>query len=155
MPTPTPTTTEVAPKIAVSVKELSRQGGKYYAAIGRRKEATARVRLFTKGVKGVWINDKSLEDYFGLSELRATVIAPLERMKMLDKFGVTVVTRGGGIRGQAEAIRLGIARALTIFNADFRKRLKRLQYLRRDPREKERRKYGFKKARKRPQWQKR
>lgn len=128
---------------------------RYYSAIGRRKEATARVRLLPGGSTGVTVNDKTPEQYFGISALFLSVRAPLEKMKVSDKFSVSVKIVGGGIRGQAEAARLGIARALTDFNPDFRKRLKRLGYLRRDPREKERRKYGLKKARKRPQFSKR
>lgn len=128
---------------------------RYHSAIGRRKEATARVRLFPGGSTGVTVNDKTPEEYFGLSVLSVSLRAPLEKMKVLDKFSVSIKIVGGGIRGQAEAARLGIARALTDFNPDFRKRLKRLGYLKRDPREKERRKYGLKKARKRPQFSKR
>jgi small subunit ribosomal protein S9 len=128
---------------------------RYHSAIGRRKEAVARVRLFPGGDAGVTVNDKTPEAYFGLSALSLTVRAPLEKMKVSDKFSVSVKIVGGGIRGQAEAARLGVARALTDFNPDFRKRLKRLGYLKRDPREKERRKYGLKKARKRPQFSKR
>lgn len=128
---------------------------RYHSAIGRRKEAVARVRLFTGGNTGVMVNDKALEEYFGLPALSFSVRAPLEKMKVLDKFSVSIKVIGGGMRGQAEAARLGVARALTDFNPDFRKRLKRLGYLKRDPREKERRKYGFKKARKRPQFSKR
>lgn len=127
----------------------------YYEAVGRRKEAVARVRLFPKGAGGVTVNKKTLKEYFPLGELQVTVLAPLERLKLLEQFGASITVSGGGIRGQAEAARLGVARALTLFNGEFRKRFKRLAFLKRDPREKERRKYGLKKARKRPQWQKR
>ncbi len=127
---------------------------KYYEAVGRRKEATARVRLFTKG-NGITINGKDYKDYLKLVKFIETIEAPLKKMKNLDKFRISVKVSGGGIKGQAEAIRHGIARALVVFNPDFKKRLKRAGFLKRDPRRKERKKYGLKKARKSPRWSKR
>ncbi len=130
------------------------QKERYYEAVGRRKVATARVRLFTKG-NGITINGKDYKEYLNSDALADIIEAPLKRMKSLEKFRVSVKVKGGGIKGQAEAIRHGIARALVVFNSDFKKRLKRSGYLKRDPRVKERKKYGLKKARKSPRWAKR
>ena len=127
----------------------------YYEAVGRRKTSVARVRLFTKGVSGIIVNDKKLEEYFVLPKLRNTVEDPLRKMKLVKKFKITVKVSGGGISSQAGALSLGIARSLIKFNPDFRKRLKKAGFLTRDPRAKERRKFGLKKARKAAQWRKR
>jgi len=132
----------------------------YYEAVGRRKQSTARVRLFTcrpfEDEKGkILVNDKSYTDYFTTLELQQVVISALKKMKSLNRFEATIKVKGGGIRGQADAIRHGLARALVKFNADFSKKLKRAGYLRRDPRKKERKKPGLKKSRKAPQWKKR
>lgn len=126
----------------------------YFEAVGRRKTAVARVRLFTKKT-GIEINDKNISDYFPILRLQKTVEAPLEKMKIADKLGAVVKVRGGGIMAQAEAIQLGIARALIKFNSEFRKRLRRVDMLTRDSRMVERKKYGLKKARRAPQWKKR
>ena len=126
----------------------------YFEAVGRRKTAVARVRLFTKKT-GIEINDKNISDYFPILRLQKTVEAPLEKMKIADKLGAVVKVKGGGIMAQAEAIQLGIARALIKFNAEFRKRFRRVDMLTRDSRMVERKKYGLKKARRAPQWKKR
>lgn len=128
---------------------------RYYEAVGRRKRAVARVRLFTRGGKEFVVNEKEYTKYFSTAELAGVADGALRKMKVADKFGVSVRVSGGGVNGQAEAVRLGIARALVKFNQDFRKRLKRAGYLRRDPREVERKKFGLKKARRAPQWAKR
>jgi len=128
---------------------------KYYEAVGRRKTAIARVRLFTKGDKSFLVNEKPLSHYFPSSELQKIVVSPLEIMKCLDKFQILTIVKGGGLSSQAEAIRHAISRALTLFNPDFRKRLKKAGFLKRDPRMKERKKFGLKRARRAPQWQKR
>lgn len=135
-------------------KDLSKPE-RYWEAVGRRKSAVARVRLYTRGEKGVWIGEKPYGIYFQTMELQKIVEDALKKMKADTRFRVTAKITGGGIRGQAEALRHGIARALVKFNADFRKRLKRAGFLTRDPRVKERRKFGLKKARKAPQWAKR
>ena len=135
---------------AVKGKESS-----YYEAVGRRKTAVARVRLFEQAGKDILINRKKLENYFPLASLRQAVEEPLKKVKALDKFKVLVNVKGGGISSQAGAIRHGIARALVKFNPEFKKKLKRAEMLTRDPRMKERRKFGLKKARKAPQWSKR
>ena len=131
------------------------QDSKYIESVGRSKTSSARVRLFNKGDAEIIVNGKKMEEYFPTVELRKVIEEPLKKMKSLDKFMITVKISGGGIHSQAEALRHGIARALTQFNTDFRKRLKKAGMLTRDPRMKERRKFGLKKARKSPQWSKR
>ncbi len=128
---------------------------KYYEAVGRRKTSISRARLFTKGEKVFLVNKKPLDKYFPSPDLQKTATVPLEIMKCLDKFRVLVNVRGGGLNSQAEATRHAIARALVIFNSGFRKRLKKAGFLKRDPRMKERKKFGLKRARKAPQWSKR
>lgn len=148
---------KVSPK-KTTVKEQEEDAEKenlYYEAVGRRKRSVARVRLFTRGDKGVIVNDKKLEEYFPVVEVQENVLAPLRKMKSMDKFRAVIKVKGGGTTGQAEASRHGISRALTIFNPDFRKRLRKAGYLTRDPREVERKKFGLKKARRAPQWKKR
>ena len=142
---------KVTPTKVTPVKEI----GKYLETIGRRKTSRARVRLWVRGDKVILINDKSYKDYFPSFELQQIVTSPLTLMKMLDKFRIVVRVSGGGMHSQAEAVRHGIARALIEFNADFRKRLKRAGFLTRDPRMRERKKFGLKRARRAPQWQKR
>ena len=127
---------------------------RYIEAIGRRKTSTARVRLFTQGKKGIIVNDKPYTEYFP-KFLHKTIEDSLEKLKYLGKFGVTVVVKGRGPTGQAEAIRHGLARALVVLNPYFRKRLKKSGYLTRDPRMRERKKPGLKRARRAPQWSKR
>lgn len=128
---------------------------RYFEAIGRRKTAVARVRLLTRGEKAVIVNEKPYEKYFPGLELQQIIISSLKKMKALDRFRVSVKVKGGGFRAQAEAVRHGIARALVKFNPDFRKRLRRAGYLTRDARMRERKKFGLKRARRAPQWQKR
>ena len=101
------------------------------------------------------MNGKTLAEYFPTEELQMIANGALRKMKIADKFYVSALIKGGGIRGQAEALRLATSRALVVYNADFRQRLKRAGYLRRDPRKVERKKFGLKKARRAPQWQKR
>jgi small subunit ribosomal protein S9 len=128
---------------------------RYFEAVGRRKTSVARVRLFTKGTPGITVNGKDYKSYFFTPELEKSVIAPLKKMKILNRFRINVKVSGGGINSQAEAVRHGTARTLIKFNPDFRKRLKKAGYLKRDPRMKERKKFGLKKARRAPQWSKR
>ena len=128
----------------------------YFYALGRRKSATARVRLM--GGKGaVTINGKPAEEYFdGSKYLLNKIQQPFAVLDKQGKFDVTVVVSGGGHQGQVEAIRLGIAKALVVMNeADFKPTLKRADLLGRDSREKERKKYGLRSARKREQFSKR
>ncbi|KND47811.1 MAG: small subunit ribosomal protein S9 [Parcubacteria bacterium C7867-002] len=128
---------------------------KYFEAVGRRKTAIARVRLFPGTKAGYEVNGKTLEAYFPVPEMQATAMAAITNGKAADKFHITVKVSGGGISGQADAMRLGIARALLVYDVQLRGNLKKLGFLKRDPRAKERRKFGFKKARKSPQWSKR
>ncbi|AIS53156.1 30S ribosomal protein S9 [Thermoanaerobacter kivui] len=121
---------------------------------GRRKEAVARVRLMP-GKGNIIINNKPLDEYFTLDTLKYTVKQPLILTETIDKFDVYAKVSGGGFTGQAGAIRLGIARALVKADSELRPILKKAGFLTRDPRMKERRKYGLKKARKAPQFSKR
>ena len=130
---------------------------KYFYATGRRKTAVAKVRVYEKGEKsGVTVNDMDLEKYFAENKgLMEKATSPLGLFELKDKYAVTVKVLGGGITGQAEAIRLGISRALLLINEEYKKDLKAHGYLTRDPREVERKKPGLKKARRAPQWKKR
>ena len=125
-----------------------------YYGTGRRKSSVARVYLMPGSGK-VTINKKDMDDYFGLETLKIIVRQPLEATNMADKFDVLVKVKGGGFTGQAGAIRHGIARALNRYDLDLRPTLKKAGYLTRDPRMKERKKYGLKKARRAPQFSKR
>jgi small subunit ribosomal protein S9 len=128
---------------------------KYMESTGKRKRAIARIRIFTKGKKEILINGKPCKDYFYTSDLEQIATDSLRKMKSLDKFRVLAVVKGGGISAQAEAVRHGIAKILVDFNPDFRKRLRKAGFLTRDPRKRERKKFGLKRARRAPQWQKR
>jgi small subunit ribosomal protein S9 len=126
---------------------------KYYGT-GRRKKSVARVYL-VPGKGDVKINKRSMDEYFGLETLKVIVRQPLTATETADKFDVIVNVRGGGYTGQAGAIRHGIARALLQVDADYRPVLKKAGFLTRDPRMKERKKYGLKAARRAPQFSKR
>lgn len=121
---------------------------------GRRKTSIARVRLIPGDGK-ITINGRTIDEYFGLETLKYTVKQPLILTENIDKFDVIVKVEGGGLTGQAGAIRLGISRALIRADEELRSPLKRAGFLTRDPRMKERKKYGLKKARKAPQFSKR
>ncbi|MEK7664678.1 MAG: 30S ribosomal protein S9 [Patescibacteria group bacterium] len=142
-------------EIAAKIKEESGKPERYFEAIGRRKTAVARVRLFTRGNKDFLINNKPYHEYFSLPEDQQTATSSMRKMKCLDKFLVIVKVKGGGRYAQAEAIRHGTARVLIDFNQNFRKRLRKAGYLTRDPRMRERKKFGLKRARRAPQWSKR
>ncbi len=135
-------------------KKVQEAPSRYFEAKGARKTAVARVRLFTKQ-EGIVVNGKDMKDYFRDTNLQREILRPFETMNVGDKVGVTVKVSGGGLRGQAEAVRHGISRALLLFNGEFRKRLRRVGLLTRDARMVERKKYGLKKARRAPQWAKR
>ena len=121
---------------------------------GRRKKSISRVYL-TPGTGNITINKRNIDEYFGLETLKVIVRQPLVATENADKFDVKVTVRGGGTTGQAGAIRHGIARALLTVDNDFRPVLKKAGYLTRDPRMKERKKYGLKGARRAPQFSKR
>ena len=128
---------------------------RFYEAVGKRKTAIARVRIWTKGGKEFLVNKKTLAQYFPVSELQKIATSSLEKMKCVEKFKVSILIKGGGISSQAEAVRHGLAKTLVLFNPDFRKRLKKAGFLRRDARRRERKKPGLKRARRAPQWKKR
>lgn len=136
-------------------KEIKKEDGRYWEAVGRRKTSTARVRLLVKGSKSFLVNKKDIKDYFKNPHLQQTAVSALERMNIEERFMVSVKVVGGGLNSQAEAIRHGISRALVIFNPNFQKRLKKAGFLTRDPRMRERKKFGLKRARRAPQWRKR
>ena len=125
-----------------------------YCGTGRRKKSVARVRL-VPGTGAITINKRDIDDYFGLETLKVVVRQPLELTKTTDKFDVLINVQGGGFTGQAGAIRHGIARALLEIDEEYRAVLKAEGYLTRDPRMKERKKYGLKAARRAPQFSKR
>lgn len=135
--------------------DIKRVRHSYLYAVGRRKKSIARVRLFKKGEGKIIINEKEADQYFPTFELRNIVKQPLAAVGKLKEFNFSIKVTGGGSHGQAEAVRHGITRALVVFDKDLRKTLKPLGFLRRDPRRKERKKPGLKRARRAPQWQKR
>ena len=126
----------------------------FFYGTGRRKSSIARVRLLNGNGK-ITINGKDMEEYFGVDTLKVIVKQPLVATNTLDKYDVVAKVTGGGISGQAGAVRHGIARALLQANTEYRPTLKSAGFLTRDPRMKERKKYGLKKARKAPQFSKR
>ncbi len=126
---------------------------RYIEAVGRRKTAIARVRITPSKDVTVHINDKELSKYFPVQEMQDIVLEPFSEVS--GKFTVTVKVTGGGAHSQSEAIRHGIARAIVSDDGNLRRVVKKAGYLKRDPRAKERRKFGLKKARKAPKWSKR
>ena len=127
----------------------------YFEAVGRRKTAVARVRIYPKNRLGFSVNEKEMAVYFPTKELQLIAEQAFTTGTPEKKFGVTVKVAGGGVHAQAEAVRHGIARALISFDEELRKTLKKSGMLKRDPRAKERRKFGLRKARKAKQWSKR
>ncbi len=127
---------------------------RYYEAVGRRKTATARVRLYA-GTGRIVVNDRELDEYFPRLGDRYHLLEPLEATGNKDSFNITVLVKGGGPSGQAGAVRHGIARALVVADENLRRPLRRGGFLTRDARMKERKKYGLKRARKAPQYTKR
>ena len=128
---------------------------KYFYGTGRRKSSVARVRVYENGTGSITINGRDIDNYFGLDTLKMVVRQPLVSTDMLGKVDVVVTVCGGGVTGQAGAIRHGISRALLLVNGEFRPTLKAAGFLTRDPRMKERKKYGLKAARRAPQFSKR
>ncbi len=128
---------------------------KYHQAVGRRKRAVARVRLLEAAKNSYTINEKDLKDYFPTRELQEMVTSAFAVAGAPKHYAVSAHVRGGGIHSQAEAVRHGISRSLIVGHAESRQLLKKAGFLTRDEREKERRKFGLKKARKSPQWSKR
>ncbi len=130
------------------------EGKPYFYGTGRRKSSVARVRLYN-GTGKITINDRDIDDYFGLETLKVIVRQPLNLTENMDKFDVVCRVAGGGVTGQAGAIRHGISRALLQVSDELRPALKKAGFLTRDPRMKERKKYGLKGARRAPQFSKR
>ena len=128
---------------------------KYFYGTGRRKTSVARVRVYENGTGAITINGRDIDNYFGLDTLKMVVRQPLVSTDLLGKVDVVVTVCGGGVTGQAGAIRHGISRALLQHNAENRAVLKAAGFLTRDPRMKERKKYGLKAARRAPQFSKR
>ena len=128
---------------------------KYYYGTGRRKSSVARVRVYENGTGAITINGRDIDNYFGLDTLKMVVRQPLVSTDLLGKVDVVVTVCGGGVTGQAGAIRHGISRALGLLNPEYRASLKAAGFMTRDPRMKERKKYGLKAARRAPQFSKR
>ena len=126
----------------------------YFYGTGRRKDSVARVRVYT-GTGKITINDRDIDNYFGLDTLKLIVRQPLALTENTDKLDVVCTVTGGGVTGQAGAIRHGVSRALLEFSPELRPVLKKAGFLTRDPRMKERKKYGLKAARRAPQFSKR
>ena len=127
----------------------------YHYGTGRRKSSVARVHLFPNGTGSVTINGRDMDDYFGLETLKLIVRQPLETTGLIGKVDIVATVSGGGVTGQAGAMRHGISRALLEMDAEYRPALKAAGFLTRDPRMKERKKYGLKAARRAPQFSKR
>lgn len=126
----------------------------YFYGTGRRKHSVARVRVYP-GNGNITINGRNIDDYFGLETLKLIVRQPLALTDTAEKFDIICTVTGGGVTGQAGAIRHGLSRALLLYNAELRPTLKKAGFLTRDPRMKERKKYGLKAARRAPQFSKR
>ena len=126
----------------------------YFYGTGRRKDSVARVRVYT-GTGKITVNDRDIDSYFGLETLKLIVRSPLVLLGLEGKYDIAVRVSGGGVSGQAGAIRHGLSRALLQFDPELRSALKKAGFLTRDPRMKERKKYGLKAARRAPQFSKR
>lgn len=140
------------------IAKAKKISGVYFYAVGRRKTSVAQVRLFEddKATENdLVINDKKMKEYFPTISLQNNLMTPFKAVGLTNKFSMTVLVRGGGVTGQVEAVRLGIARALVKYNVELKKTLKTFGLMTRDAREVERKKAGLKKARKAPQWAKR
>jgi small subunit ribosomal protein S9 len=148
-------TKKVEPKVEEKKEVKKKKADDYLDAVGRRKTAVAQVRVYKKGEGKITINQRDFDKYFPTLQTQESVKAPLNIIGQADKLNVTIRVVGGGLIGQAEAVRHGIAQALIGLNPNFRKPLKKAGYLRRDARKKERKKPGLKGARRAPQWKKR
>lgn len=138
-----------------AVVEDKKNKKQYIYAVGRRKSASAQVKLYKKGEGEILVNDKELNKYFPTEELQNIIYAPLKVVGQGEKLKIMSWVEGGGKIGQAEAVRHGISRALLEINPNFKKPLRKNGFLTRDPRVKERKKPGLKRARRAPQWAKR
>lgn len=139
----------------MATRRLSKGGTRYHHAVGRRKTAIAVARLTPKGSGQITVNGRTLEQYFPIAELQKTVISPLQAVGHAADYTINVHVRGGGVHGQADAVRHAIARTLLTIDPAWRPTLKPLGVLTRDPRAKERKKPGLHRARRAPQFSKR
>ena len=146
-----------APTKAESKEKVGFKAGnrKYVYKVGRRKRAIAQVRMYGKGSGAIVVNGREFKEYFPTTILQQLALLPLSDTNQADTYDISIVVKGGGIRGQADAVRLGIARALVENEEGFKSQIKKSGYLTRDSRVKERKKYGLKRARRAPQWSKR
>ena len=128
---------------------------KYFYGTGRRKSSVARVRVYENGTGAITVNGRDIDDYFGLDTLKLIVRQPLVTADVNGKVDVVATVTGGGVSGQAGAVRHGVARALVAMNPEYHAALKAAGFMTRDPRMKERKKYGLKAARRAPQFSKR
>lgn len=150
-----PEAAEEKEEAVMAEKENEEKKSGYLYAVGRRKEAIAAVKLYKNGKGKITVNGQLYSEYFPTDELEQIVSSPLKSVGQVDKLDIEAKVLSGGKKGQAEAVRLGISRALVLLNVNFKKNLRKAGYLTRDPRMKERKKPGLKKARRAPQWQKR
>ena len=141
-------------KIPVKEMALMQKDGHYFYANGKRKTAVARVRLYENGKGEIVVNNKNANDYF-FGELLGSIKAPLKIANALKLFDIVALIQGGGISAQADALRHGISKALLEYDPELRSELKRMGFLTRDSRVKERKKFGLRRARRAPQWAKR
>lgn len=148
-------TTETVTEKTAPKQQTMKIGGDFIYASGKRKTSVARVRLYQNGNDNIVMNGKSLEEYLATQEQVGAVKTPLRLTGHLKTFEISIKTEGGGINSQAEAARHGISKALLEFDPSLRLTLKRAGLLTRDPRMKERKKYGLHRARRAPQWSKR
>jgi len=168
-----PVKKEIKPKIRKTVKKVGTEkkvvapvekktgekflpkGREIIWATGKRKTAIAQVQFFPQGQGKILINKRTVQEYFPIFDLGVKVLSPLKILAKEKDFDFTVIVKGGGVHSQADAVSLGIARALIFFNPEWRKEFKSIGLLKRDPRKKERKKPGLKRARRAPQWKKR
>lgn len=141
---------------ALKNTKVKKDKTEYIQSVGRRKTAIAQVRIYP-GLKkkGISVNGKKIEEYFSVLAYREKIMSPLKKSNLGDEFPTTIVVKGGGLAAQAEAIRHGLAQALVKLDKELRLTLKKSGYLARDPRMRERKKFGLKRARRAPQWRKR
>ncbi len=135
--------------------ETKKEKNRYIESVGRRKTSVARVRITESSKDALVINNKDVDEYFPTEELRMIAHDAVSKSKVPVKFSISALIKGGGIHSQAEALRHGVTRALVSYDEELRSNLKKLGFLKRDPRVKERKKFGLKKARKAAQWSKR
>lgn len=148
-----PAVTDAPIKIDGVRREL--KAGEYVAATGRRKVATAQVRLTPAKKMTITVNERPFGEYFVTEDQQRIITDSFTKTKSEEQFTITALVSGGGLHAQAEAVRHGIARALTIIDSGYRLPLKKFGFLKRDPRKKERKKFGLRGARRAPQWSKR